>query len=167
MAKYAEFEEGKAIFSDGRWYRYVLEREWDASLPPMMMIGLNPSTADERRLDPTLRKVIGYARREGCGKVCMTNLFALRATDPLAMRANPHPVGDENDTWLTAMAWDTKAADGLIVCGWGTHGIHQGRDRAVRALLKDYPLKALKITQGGHPSHPLYLRSDAPLIPFA
>jgi len=62
-----------------------------------MFIGLNPSTADETKDDPTIRRCINYAKRWGYSGLCMTNLFALRATKPAVMKANPGPVGREND----------------------------------------------------------------------
>lgn len=157
-------EAGEAIFSENRFYRYALSRVWDPSKPTLMFIGLNPSTADEKKLDPTMRRVVGFADREGYGGFWMGNLFAFRATDPMAMRLHPSPVGLSNDTWLMNMAGRCD----LIVCGWGTHGPHLGRDRAVLQLLKSSgrPIKALKITAKGHPSHPLYLPSDSPLLDF-
>jgi hypothetical protein len=45
-----------------------------------MFIGLNPSTADETNNDPTIRRCIGFAQTWGYGAVCVTNLFAYRAT---------------------------------------------------------------------------------------
>lgn len=80
-------------FSEDRKYRYTLWREWDmsddmiATMPGydrtgeyLQVIGLNPSTADESKDDPTLRRCIDFAQRFGFGALCMTNLFAWRAT---------------------------------------------------------------------------------------
>lgn len=155
-------EAGDAIFSDDRRYRYALSRVWDPSKPMMMFIGLNPSTADETKLDPTMRRVVGFADREGYGGFWMGNLFAFRATDPLDMKASFEPVGPGNDDWLSTMA---RWCD-VIVCGWGTHGGWLGRDEAVLKLLDGRQLKALKITAKGFPSHPLYLKADTPLIDY-
>ena len=41
-----------AKFSACRKYRYALWRNWDESKPYAMIIGLNPSTADENENDP-------------------------------------------------------------------------------------------------------------------
>lgn len=155
-------EAGEAHFSDDRRYRYALSRVWDPSKPMMMFIGLNPSTADETKLDPTMRRVVGFADREGYGGFWMGNLFAFRATDPLVMKASFEPVGPDNDYWLETMA--RRCA--VIVCGWGTHGGWLDRDNEVFRLLAGYPLKALKITAKGFPSHPLYLKADTPLIDY-
>lgn len=75
-----------ARLSSCRAYRFALWRIWDQSMPYAMFIGLNPSTADETRDDPTLVRCGNFARQWGYGSVCMANLFALRATGPRALR---------------------------------------------------------------------------------
>ena len=54
------FQDAK-ISSDGK-YRYSLVREWDKEKPKVLFIGLNPSTADEKTDDPTIRRCIGFAK---------------------------------------------------------------------------------------------------------
>lgn len=71
-----------AKFSDCRKYRYTLWRIWNESEPCVMFIGHNPSTADEKEDDPTIRRCINYSRDWGYGGLYMVNLFAYRATDP-------------------------------------------------------------------------------------
>ena len=53
---------GGATFSADRRYRYRLWRHWSCG-PVLLVIGLNPSTADETRNDATIRRCIGYAKR--------------------------------------------------------------------------------------------------------
>lgn len=149
---------GAAFSACGR-YRYALWRRWGAG-PGVAFIGLNPSTADHEMDDPTIRRCIGFARQWGFGSVSVFNLFAFRATKPDELRLAEAPVGPENDRWLR----NAGSVERLVVAAWGVHGSHRGRDRRARALLPD--LSCLGITQGGHPRHPLYLRSDAPLQPF-
>lgn len=51
-------------FSPCRRYRYTLWREWDMlNSTYLMVIGLNPSTADETQDDPTIRRCIDFAKR--------------------------------------------------------------------------------------------------------
>lgn len=162
MSAYAEHEVGQAYFDDERIYRYALSRVWDVKKPMMLFIGLNPSTADENALDPTLRRVIGFAMREGCGGLWMGNAFAFRATNPKNMMFAADPVGPDNDSWLLDMArWCS-----LHVVGWGTHGNFKGRDMRVRHLLSGFKLECLGVTKAGLPKHPLYLASAAPLQTF-
>ena len=93
-----------AIFSVCRKYRYALWRSWDESKPYVMIIGLNPSTADETKDDPTITRCINFAKSWGYGGVCVTNLFAYRATVPSDMKASNEPIGTENDAWLYKLA---------------------------------------------------------------
>ena len=78
---------GNAVISDCGRYRYHLWREWDATLPTVIWILLNPSTADASVPDPTLKKCIGFAKRWGFGSVVVRNLFCLRTPKPKVMKA--------------------------------------------------------------------------------
>ena len=93
-----------AVFSDCRNYRYALWRIWDDAKPYAMFIGLNPSTADETEDDPTIRRCMNFAKDWGYGGLCMTNLFAYRATIPANMMSAADPVGAENNAWLANLA---------------------------------------------------------------
>lgn len=173
-------EQGPAVFSEDRRYRYTLTRRWDDTLPALMVIGLNPSTADESVLDPTLRRVRFFAKRgpnprpdedidaDPCyGGFIMTNLFAFRATKPEVMKAAEWPVGPDNNRWLE----DTFTSCVNVLCAWGTGGGFMLRDRAVMAILNgvneryggDMQIMCLKETKGGHPQHPLYVKGDTPM----
>jgi hypothetical protein len=142
-------------FSPCRQYRYSLWREWGGLTPTCkgyaMFVGLNPSTADETQDDPTIRRCLAYAKAWGYDGLCMTNLFAYRATQPHDMLAQADPVGPENDAHLLELA----ASAGVVVAAWGNHGAHMGRDAIVKGVLPN--LHLLKITQEGQPGHPLYL----------
>lgn len=144
------------ILSPCRTYRYALWRDFGDQLGEgyAMFIGLNPSTADEVADDPTIRRCMAFAKAWGYGALCMTNLFAFRATDPSDMKVVADPVGPHNDQHLLRLARDA----GVIVAAWGTNGTHMGRDAAVRAMVPN--LHCLKKTREGHPGHPLYLRAD-------
>ncbi len=135
-------------------YRYSLTRVWDASLPTITFVLLNPSTADAVDLDPTLRRCVGFSKRDGFGSMVILNLYAYRTPSPAVMLAAPDPVGPDNDRVLAN-------ATGTVVAGWGTNA-SPARVAHVRMLLP--PLKALKITKDGHPQHPLYVKGDSPLV---
>jgi hypothetical protein len=147
-------------FSTDRKYRYTLWRSWTVESifeEPMdqgylQVIGLNPSTADETKNDPTVSRCIGYAKRWGFSALCMTNLFGWRATDPQAMLAQPEPIGCDNDKWLVEISKEA----GLVLCAWGKHGLHQNRQQAVLSLLANKELYCLKQNADGTPIHPLY-----------
>ena len=142
-----------------RTYRYALWRRWDSDAPYALFIGLNPSTADEREDDPTIRRCKRFASDWGYGAIYMANLFALRATDPYGMMANNHPVGEYNDYYLKNMA----ESAGVIVFAWGSHGGHIGRDKKVENMLREYTPMCLGKTKSGKPRHPLYIKADKSL----
>ena len=144
-----------ALYSDCAAYRYALTRTWDAAGGRVLFVMLNPSTATEVQNDPTVERCERRARALGYGAFRVCNIFAWRATDPRAMRAQPDPVGPDNDAAiLEGAAW----AD-AVVCAWGTHGAHLARGPAVEALLRatGKPLWHLGLSKDGHPRHPLYI----------
>ncbi len=141
-----------AIFSEDRIHRYVLIREWDLNKPSLMFVSLNPSTADETKNDPTVRRCIGFAERWGFGKLFMMNMFAFRATLPTDLFNSENPIGDKNDYWLKKIA---KKAD-KIVLAYGNHGDFKGRHIKILKLI-DNPY-CIKKSKTGMPTHPLYLK---------
>ena len=147
-----------ATFSDDRLYRYALWRVWGDLFRPKGFVNfilLNPSTADEKRSDPTVTRCVLRARQWGYTGLLVTNLFAYRATDPRELKQVLDPVGPENDKVILERA----AQAALIVCGWGNHGAYGGRSRRVRQLLSidGMRLHALGFNRSGEPEHPLYL----------
>jgi hypothetical protein len=149
-----------AVFSPDRLYRYVLTRIWDPTVVPAMFVGLNPSTADETKDDPTIRRCMRFARDWGYGGLLMGNLYGLRSTHPCGLYTDDDssPVDDvdgRNDGWLTQMSGDA----GIVVAAWGatTHPIP---GRACRVAEAVGEMLCLGVTKDGHPRHPLYVRAD-------
>ncbi len=149
--------EKKAILSDDGRYRYWLERRWDLR-PPMAWCMLNPSTADAYKDDPTIRRCMAFAEREGFGGIIVVNLMAFRATEPSVCLAQADPYGPENEYYLAQAA--QKSGRG-IVCAWGAHGTRQMANVAVKAF-GDVELWCLGVTKSGEPRHPLYLAESTP-----
>ena len=147
---YRDMEKG-AVISPCAQYRYSLWRFWDQSRMHVLFICLNPSKADGRIDDPTLRRCMSFAQAWGFGGVTMANLFAYRATDPKELRRVPDPIGPQNDLWLKRLAHGAK----LIAAAWGNHGTFMGRSASVASALPT--LHCLKYNSGGEPAHPLYL----------
>ena len=144
-----------ATFSPCRRWRYLLWRCWDGKKPVANFLMLNPSTADEVKLDPTCSRARDYAERWGYGALIVTNVFGWRATDPDDMKAAKDPVGPGNDAAIV------KAAKGsaIVVCAWGNHGKFLERSARVRAFLDKgkIELHSLRVNANGEPAHPLYL----------
>ncbi len=143
-----------ATLSKCRKYRYVLWRKWNKSLPTIMFIGLNPSTANEHENDPTILKCINYSKNWGFGGFYITNLFAYRTFSPAILKKNNSPVGQKNNYWILKTSKLTKKT---IAC-WGDHGTFQDRDVQVKKLISQ--LYCININKTGQPSHPLYQKSN-------
>lgn len=149
-------------FSPCRKYRYTLVHKIGGGVGRIAWIGLNPSTADEQTLDPTLRRVRGFSKLWGFDEFVMLNLFAFRSTDPLALMREVDPVGPENNAHLLAETMTATA----VVAAWGVNGVVNNQDRKVMTLLKDEVLLCLGQTKHGHPKHPLYVAGTAKPVAF-
>jgi hypothetical protein len=154
-----------AVISKCHQYRYRLTRYWGPGyMLPFVM--LNPSTADASIDDPTIRRCMGFARREGAGGIIVSNLYGFRATSPADMQDAIEPTGPLNESYLHQLAIEAAATRMPIVCAWGTHG----RDGAswARSIFEreGARLVCLGKTKDGHPRHPLYVKGDQPLVSF-
>lgn len=155
--------EKTAVISDCGTYRYDLWRKWAPGRMKrgyVVFIGLNPSTADDKEDDQTIRKCIGFARRWDYDALCMLNLFAVRAREPHDMLVHPAPIGPDNDDWIRM---DTAGAS-MVIAAWGNDGGHKSRDHQVRDLFPR--LYCLKRNKDGTPAHPLYLPGHLNPIPL-
>lgn len=128
----------------------------------VLFVGLNPSTADEEKDDPTVRRMAGFARLWGFEQLLVCNLYALRARDPKELaRCSLGRVGPDNDYWMAAAA----AGAERVVAAWGGSGPRDGRAERVATRLRAIgPVFALGFTRRGEPRHPLYLRGDTELV---
>lgn len=155
-----------ALFSPCRRWRYMLWRRWDERRGVCAFVCLNPSTADETKDDPTIRRCLGFAKSWGYGSLWVLNLFAYRATDPQVMRTHLfEAVGPRNDEYLMAAGRMAQ----LTVAAWGVHGTFLRRGEAVRSIMEraHVELHHLGLTKDGHPKHPLYLSSELRPQPWA
>ncbi len=164
-----EGDAGAVLSEDGR-YRYLLWR----TLPPsllqrvsrtLLVVMLNPSTADAETNDRTILRVLGYAEREGFRVVLVVNLYALRDTDPQALLSAQDPVGPACDKWIAAAATGADAI--LVAWGGGPKGPFDLRPRvdAVREILRQEGFEkahCFGLTKDGQPLHPLYLSKTLP-----
>jgi len=144
----------QARFSRCRLYRYSLERRWTQGRGKVLFIGLNPSTADGRLDDPTIRRCVGFARDWGFAGMEVVNLFAWRATYPEDLKRSPDPVGSRNDYWILRAH---RQANLTVAC-WGNDGTFRSRASEVIARLDN--LHCIRLNQSRQPAHPLYLRAS-------
>lgn len=155
-----------AVISPCGKYRYYLSREGGPSKNMVAFVMLNPSTADADIDDATIRRCRDFAR--GAGFV-VVNLYAYRATKPKDMHAADDPVGPDNWQWLMRIA----DSGYKIICAWGAGGDVDKEHTAICAgMLRYLPdgstnvLYCLGVTKDGQPRHPLYVRGDAPIVPW-
>lgn len=145
-------------------YRYKLIREWDTG-PEMVFIMLNPSTADHQDDDPTIRRCIHFAKREGCGSLRVENLFGYRATDKNLMFAAGRKSVGNTDRYISDAVINHT---GPIVAAWGSDKRAVARAEFVKRYLMAWKIKVWCFgkTKSGAPKHPLYLSNDTKLERF-
>ncbi|MGW1043658.1 DUF1643 domain-containing protein [Streptomyces sp. NPDC002547] len=160
---------GTAVFGPRYTHRYALTRTWEPGGTHAVFVLLNPSEATAHQDDATLRRLVGFARREGHGGLVLANAFAVRSKSPYILdthspAALAATVGEHNDALLRLLAQEA----GDVVVGWGTWGRVFSRAAAVEQLLtgSGARLWALGLTKDGHPRHPLYLAKSAPLTRY-
>ena len=180
---------GAKISADNK-YRYLLWREWraltDAGHDPkhwrwlgandgagqplgepksVLFIMLNPSTADGKTDDPTIRRCVSFCRTWRYERLEVVNLYAYRATKPADLRTfeaqGGDPVGWENSGVIA----DACHGAGLVVCAWGAHADREHAE-TVRGWAHSKKHFALGFTKNGHPRHPLYVPTNTALTPM-
>lgn len=164
-----EMERG-AELSDCGLYRYVLWRRWDKTKPRLIFIMLNPSTADARQDDATIRVCMGRARRMDMGGIRVLNLFAYRATQPADLDRVADPVGPFNDHYIERYLGMRDFGEGraeTMIAAWGDGGLRQGvrrpRWREVVSLIcgeMGDELYHIGLTKACQPKHPLRISYD-------
>ncbi|MCU1494844.1 MAG: hypothetical protein JWO62_2608 [Acidimicrobiaceae bacterium] len=164
-----------AVLSDDGLYRYELTRAWEPFGSRMVFVMLNPSTADAVVDDPTIRRCMGFARREGYRGIKVVNLFGLRVTRPVHLFdgtiAND-PNGLANAIAVEGAIDRARDAGAPVVLAWGAlprRRCHESEAYGVISSLyaskpfDSLPFRCLGKTADGSPRHPLYVRADQPL----
>ena len=148
------------ISADGR-YRYSLTRRLGllGGERNVVVIMLNPSTADADQDDSTIRRLIGFAKRWGNGVLNVVNLYAYRSTDRGALINVSDPVGPDNDHWIGA----TVATADLVVLAWGNDGAGPRARHVYEMVRAMNPMRIGPLTKAGEPKHPLYIPYGTPL----
>lgn len=148
-----------ANFSEDGKHRFMLSRTWAGvdDSNHLVVIGLNPSTADGTDDDPTIRRVMRFAKDNGYDGIIMLNLFSTVSTDPdgatlESTRVNEDELGD----------WATSTND--VLFAWGGHKSAAKRQEEVIRMFPN--AMCLGRTASGAPKHPLYLKASTPMEPF-
>ena len=154
-----------AVLSEDRAYRYQLTRAWGSSGTHVTWIMLNPSTADALADDNTIRRCTAFTKAWGFDGLIVVNLFALRATSPRALREAADPIGPDCDHFIHASVHPWSE----VVVAWGAHPFAHRRAIEVMEIVtgRAGAASCLGVTRDGHPRHPLYVRGDQKLVPYA
>lgn len=157
-----------AVISNDGLYRYRLERIWDDSKPSLVIVMLNPSTADASINDPTIRRCIAFAMRDGYGGICVVNLFAFRATKPSDLKKEYNPFGPKNNDYIETAVKYSVDNDSKVLCAWGSHGSLLGGDAIAINIMMGLraEMVCLGKTSKGQPKHPLYVHGHMPMEVF-
>ncbi len=158
------------VFSEDDWiYRpgyYCEHREVLGTVGehPVIVIGVNPSTAEPGNLDPTLKSVDRISKANGFDSFIMFNLYPQRATNPDEMDV----VCNEEYRQLNRESFEAvlkNISNPVVWCAWGN--LIEKREY-LKNCLRDlidigdtfgvFWVCAGSISKKGHPHHPLYLK---------
>ena len=143
----------EAEFSIDKKERYSLKREWDESKNKILYIMLNPSLADDKNDDPTIRRLISFTKKFNYGGFLVGNIFTTITPNPKKIDRSKG-ISDKNFEKLLKLINKVDQ----IVYAWG-NSIEEPQ------LLKEliFSPKCFGKNLNGTPKHPLYLPSSSNL----
>lgn len=153
-----------AVLSACGTYRYALERSTGTAGPNVTWLMLNPSTADADKDDPTIRKVVGFSKRNGFGVAMVVNLFAWRATKPRDCLAN---LADAEGHLNFRSVTEAAAISEAVICAWGAQPWAAEQAENVLSWIPNAALFCLGTNGDGSPRHPLMVPYAQPIVPYA
>ncbi len=127
---------------------------------PLIVIGVNPSTADENVPDNTVRRVLGFARRGMYNGFLMLNLCPIRATKPYQLpKECSEDIYQNNLKHIEEIFKRYEGGDVLLAFGDSI----MLRDYLKQSLKDIIPIgekynvkwKCIKLNKSGYPQHPL------------
>lgn len=155
--------------NDANNARFILSNIKDK---PLVVIGLNPSTADEEKPDRTINKVMGFAEGNDFDSFVMLNLYPQRATNPdnlhleidkNLLEQNIREIQDllKKHNEITILAsWSDKISsrEYFSTCIRSIYDITSNMNVTWK--------KIGELTKKGNPRHPLYSSYNLPLTNF-
>jgi hypothetical protein len=157
-----------AIVSPDEVYRTGLYRELNVEgTGALLWVMLNPSTADAKEDDPTIRRICNFTRDHKARHCYVVNLYDFRATDPaLLLKAVTAGIGNSkaNDFHLSMMG----SLYGVAVCAWGKNAPEaRAREVSMELMRLGVKLFCLGTNLDGSPVHPLYVPGDRRIHPWS
>lgn len=149
-----------ALFSEDRKHRYLLWRIWKQKTPSLLFIGLNPSTADDKMNDPTIRRLIKFAAGWGFGSLYCANLFTQVTPRPSDLIKVDNLAIEKS---ILSIQRSAEKCD-TILFGWGSF---KEAKMVSEQIVEMFPrAKCLGVNHDGSPKHPLYLKATVSLEPY-
>lgn len=152
------YRQGAMLRGPQLCYRYWLKRVIGKGKRLIVWVMLNPSTADHKKDDATIRRVMRFSKDWGFDIVIVVNCFALRARDPqvihtaLAKRPLEEVMGPDNSFWINY--WTSRAQ--RLVIGWGNNMTFDPDE-----ILLTFPLATcIGLTKSLQPRHPLMVAAN-------
>ena len=146
----------EAKFCEAKKNRYFLKREWDSSKGLLLYIMLNPSMADDKNDDPTIRRLINFTKKFNYGGFLVSNIFT-------KITSNPKKLDKSRGMTKTNFEKLLKLINKVdqIVYAWG-NSVEEPK------ILKDLISnpKCFGKNYNGTPKHPLYLQKNSKLIDY-
>jgi hypothetical protein len=138
---------------------------------PLIVFGVNPSTADDRTPDKTIMRVINFAKQYDCDGWIMLNIYAQRSTNPSKLHKEKEFDPNLHSRNMTQIKEILIEFPNHVLCAaWGTS---INKRKYLRNCLKeisqsvDGNWKTIGIvTKHGHPKHPSRLAKNLDLQSF-
>ena len=127
----------------------------------LLAIGLNPSTANEEKLDPTSRNIQTIATNNGCDGWWLVNLYPRRTSKPknLPKKINKD-LANQNVDFIKQLLNNDSYSISKVLCCWGNHiedrRYLEDQARIIINLVKEsgHQFLCIGITDSGNPFHP-------------
>lgn len=162
--------ERMALFSSCKRYRYVLRRGFVGVYKPLRLcVWMNPSVADDKEDDPSIRVGMSFARRWGDGGILVVNVFSLVHTDSTTLpERRSDCIGVAHwQVMRDVLAGKYGPVHPDVFCGWGDAGAGMHADEMKHELRSNgFRTCAIALTKHKNPGHPLRKKLDLPLVEF-
>lgn len=152
-------------------YRYALGEKGKR---PLIVFGINPSTATPEHLDATLKAIKGVVdSSDKYNGYMMFNIYPQRATNPMCMHYSPIDKAYRKnleviEEYLSELTQKFGTLD--IWAAWGenitTRKYLKDSLRDIAEIACRYPVNWMQKGNNKNPHHPLYLKRTMKFIPF-
>lgn len=149
-----------SMLGDRTNVRYALLQKGSKTL---YVVGLNPSTADDKVPDPTMRRVMAFAEHNGFDGFYMFNLYPQRTTKPEGLHKVVNADYIQKNLEIIKDTLSAEESPTVLFCYGANIGIRSYLVDCLQAILTvcdsvNAKKVCVGLTKHGHPKHPLYVR---------